>query len=238
MKNIKLIEDSLKKLNIDYNELQVGKLSAYYDILMEWNCKMNLTSIISEEDVITKHFIDSLLVAKVIDLRKINSLIDIGTGAGFPAIPIKILFPHIQMTLIDALNKRINFLNHLCKEIELEGVECIHGRAEQYGQNPSYREQFDLSVSRAVSQLSVLSEYCIPFVNIDGYFISYKSIESTDEINLSKNAIHILGGHLEGVKEVTLPFTEITRSFAVIKKVKGTDDKYPRKEGKPSKKPL
>lgn len=238
MDKIRLLEDSLKKLNISIDEDQKSKFSKYYSLLLEKNKVMNLTRITDEEEIITKHFVDSLMIAKVVDMEKVESLIDVGTGAGFPGIPIKIMWPEIKVTLLDSLDKRVGFLQEVIEELDLEGAKAIHGRAEDFGQDDNYREKFDLCASRAVADLSVLSEYCIPFVKEQGEFISYKADGSEEEIHNAKNAIEVLGGCLERIATETIPGTDIKRQFAVIRKIEKTDSKYPRKAGKPSKKPL
>lgn len=238
MDKIRLLEDSLKKLNISIDEDQKSKFSKYYSLLLEKNKVMNLTRITDEEEIITKHFVDSLMIAKVVDVEKVESLIDVGTGAGFPGIPIKIMWPEIKVTLLDSLDKRVGFLQEVIEELDLEGAKAIHGRAEDFGQDDNYREKFDLCASRAVADLSVLSEYCIPFVKEQGEFISYKADGSEEEIHNAKNAIEALGGSLERIATETIPGTDIKRQFAVIRKIEKTDSKYPRKAGKPSKKPL
>lgn len=238
MDKIRLLEDSLKKLNISIDEDQKSKFSKYYSLLLEKNKVMNLTRITDEEEIITKHFVDSLMIAKVVDMEKVESLIDVGTGAGFPGIPIKIMWPEIKVTLLDSLDKRVGFLQEVIEELDLEGAKAIHGRAEDFGQDDNYREKFDLCASRAVADLSVLSEYCIPFVKEQGEFISYKADGSEEEIHNAKNAIEVLGGSLERIATETIPGTDIKRQFAVIRKIEKTDSKYPRKAGKPSKKPL
>ena len=238
MDKIRLLEDSLKKLNISIDEDQKSKFSKYYSLLLEKNKVMNLTRITDEEEIIIKHFVDSLMIAKVVDMEKVESLIDVGTGAGFPGIPIKIMWPKIKVTLLDSLDKRVGFLQEVIEELDLEGAKAIHGRAEDFGQDDNYREKFDLCASRAVADLSVLSEYCIPFVKEQGEFISYKADGSEEEIHNAKNAIEVLGGCLERIATETIPGTDIKRQFAVIRKIEKTDSKYPRKAGKPSKKPL
>lgn len=238
MDKIRLLEDSLKKLNISIDEDQKSKFSKYYSLLLEKNKVMNLTRITDEEEIIIKHFVDSLMIAKVAEMEKVESLIDVGTGAGFPGIPIKIMWPEIKVTLLDSLDKRVGFLQEVIEELDLEGAKAIHGRAEDFGQDDNYREKFDLCASRAVADLSVLSEYCIPFVKEQGEFISYKADGSEEEIHNAKNAIEVLGGCLERIATETIPGTDIKRQFAVIRKIEKTDSKYPRKAGKPSKKPL
>ncbi len=199
---------------------------------------MNLTRITDEEEFIVKHFADSLIINKVIEMENIDSLIDVGTGAGFPGIPIKIIYPNIKVTLLDSLEKRVEFLKEVIDQLELEGIEAIHGRAEDLGQNENYREKYDLCVSRAVANLSVLSEYCIPFVKRQGVFVSYKAEGSDEEIYAARTVIEILGAGLNSVCTEQIPETDINRQFAIIKKISKTNVKYPRKAGKPSKKPL
>ena len=238
MDKIRLLEDSLKKLNLSIDEDQKSKFSKYYSLLLEKNKVMNLTRITDEEEIIIKHFVDSLMIAKVAEMEKVESLIDVGTGAGFPGIPIKIMWSKIKVTLLDSLDKRVGFLQEVIEELDLEGAKAIHGRAEDLGQDNNYREKFDLCASRAVADLSVLSEYCIPFVKEQGEFVSYKADGSEEEIHNAKNAIEVLGGCLERIATETIPGTDIKRQFAVIRKIEKTDSKYPRKAGKPSKKPL
>lgn len=228
----------LEKLNIELNEKQREQFHRYYELLVEWNKVMNLTGITEYDEVNEKHFVDSLAVAKVIDLKKIDTVLDIGTGAGFPGLPLKIAYPHLNVVLMDSLQKRINFLNTVVDELGLKNVENLHGRAEDYAKKVEYREQFDLCVSRAVANLSTLSEYCIPFTKVGGVFVSYKSGEIDQEVKDSGNAIKLLGGELEGIVKFQLPDTDISRSFVKIKKVAATKKKYPRKAGMPSKEPL
>lgn len=228
----------LEKLNIELNEKQREQFHRYYELLVEWNKVMNLTGITEYDEVNEKHFVDSLAVAKVIDLKKIDTVLDIGTGAGFPGLPLKIAYPHLNVVLMDSLQKRINFLNTVVDELGLKNVENLHGRAEDYAKKVEYREQFDLCVSRAVANLSTLSEYCIPFTKVGGVFVSYKSGEIDQEVKDSGNAIKLLGGELEEIVKFQLPDTDINRSFVKIKKVAATKNKYPRKAGMPSKEPL
>lgn len=228
----------LKELELELNETQLQQFERYYELLVEWNKVMNLTAITEYEEVYEKHFLDSLAIVKVEDINKVESIIDIGTGAGFPGIPLKIAFPHLKVVLLDSLNKRINFLNTVIEELGLENVETLHGRAEDYAKKAEYREQADLCVSRAVANLSTLSEYCLPYVKVDGKFIPYKSGEITTETDEAKKAVGILGGNVKKILKFHLPDSDITRSFVVIEKKKTTPKKYPRKAGLPSREPL
>ena len=228
----------LKELELELNETQLQQFERYYELLVEWNKVMNLTAITEYEEVYEKHFLDSLAIVKVEDINKVESIIDIGTGAGFPGIPLKIAFPHLKVVLLDSLNKRINFLNTVIEELGLENVETLHGRAEDYAKKAEYREQADLCVSRAVANLSTLSEYCLPYIKVDGKFIPYKSGEITTEADEAKKAVSILGGNVKKILKFHLPDSDITRSFVVIEKKKATPKKYPRKAGLPSREPL
>lgn len=233
-----LFENKLQELGIVLDERQKEQFATFYKLLIKWNKVMNLTGITEEEEVNEKHFIDSLSIVKTIDINKVDSVIDIGTGAGFPGIPLKIAFPHLKVVLLDSLNKRINFLNKVIEELELKDIETIHGRAEDFAKKEKYREKFDLCVSRAVANLATLSEYCIPYVDGKGLFIPYKSGEIDDEVAQSKKAIHLLGGKIEEIIKFQLPGSEISRSFVKIRKTQGTPKKYPRKAGLPTKEPL
>lgn len=229
---------SLEKLNIHLNEKQVYQFMKYYEMLIDTNKVMNLTAITDFDEVIDKHFVDSLGLIQAIDLNKELKVIDVGTGAGFPGIPLKIAFPELDILLLDSLNKRIHFLDQVISELGLENIQTIHGRAEDLGKNPLYREKFDLCVSRAVANLSTLSEYCVPFVKVDGYFISYKSGKVQEELDASRHAVDILGGKVEKCLNYALADTDMERSLVVIHKLKPTKKAYPRKAGKPSKEPL
>ena len=229
---------SLEKLNIHLNEKQVYQFMKYYEMLIETNKVMNLTAITDFDEVIDKHFVDSLALIQAMDLNKELKVIDVGTGAGFPGIPLKIAFPELDILLLDSLNKRIHFLDQVISELGLENIQTIHGRAEDFGKNPLYREKFDLCVSRAVANLSTLSEYCVPFVKVDGYFISYKSGKVQEELDASRHAVDILGGKVENCLNYALADTDMDRSLVVIHKLKPTKKAYPRKAGKPSKEPL
>ncbi len=231
-------DNQLKALNIVLNENQKKQFYRYYELLIEWNKVMNLTSITDFDEVNEKHFVDSLAIVKAIDMTNVESIIDIGTGAGFPGIPLKIVFPHLKVVLLDSLNKRIKFLNEVVRELSLKNVETLHGRAEDYAQKEEYREKFDLCVSRAVSNLSTLSEYCIPFVDVGGKFISYKSDNIEEELEKSIKAINVLGANIKNVVKFQLPDTNINRSMIMIKKIKSTNKMYPRKAGLPAKEPI
>lgn len=230
--------NKMKLFGIELSELQKNQFNRYYDLLIEWNDKINLTAITDKKDVIKKHFEDSLSITSVIDMNDIDSVIDVGTGAGFPGIPLKIVFPSLKLTLLDSLNKRINFLNTVVDELGLADVSAIHGRAEEYGRDVVYRESFDLCVSRAVANLSTLSEFCLPFVKVGGYFVSYKSEKADIEYIEAKNAINLLSGGNVRIEDVIITDTDLTRKMVLIEKLSPIDDKYPRRAGIPLKKPL
>lgn len=228
----------LKKLDIYLSEKQKWQFKKYYELLTEWNKVMNLTGIIDYDEVNEKHFVDSLAIVKSIELKKVNKMIDIGTGAGFPGIPLKIVFPQMHVVLLDSLNKRVKFLNMVIEEIGLQNIDTLHGRAEDYARQEKYRERFDLCVSRAVANLSTLCEYCIPYLRIGGIFISYKSGNIEEELRNSSRAIKVLGGEVEKNIIFQLPETDISRSFIKIKKRESTKKEYPRKAGIPAKEPM
>ena len=233
-----LFYDSINKLGLMLDEHQVAQFMEYYELLVEWNSFMNLTAITEFHEVCTKHFIDSLSLCKTIDCTREYTVIDVGTGAGFPGIPLKIAFPELKITLLDSLGKRVKFLNEVIERLGLGNIEAVHGRAEDFAKPQLLREQFDLCVSRAVANLSTLSEYCLPYVKVNGYFISYKSEKISDERQTAQKAIEILGGSIYDQKEFILPNSDIYRNLFQIKKVKATPKKYPRKAGLPSKEPL
>ena len=228
----------LEKIGITLNERQKQQFDKYYEMLVEWNKVMNLTGITEYDEVNLKHFTDSLTIARTQEMQKVQSVIDIGTGAGFPGIPLKIAFPHLKVVLLDSLNKRIKFLEAVIEELGLENISTIHGRAEDFAKKKEYRECFDLCVSRAVANLATLSEYCLPVVKVEGEFISYKSGDSDEEIRDAEFAVKVLGGKITDVDKFQLPGTDMGRSLVKIKKVKNTAGKYPRKAGLPSKEPL
>lgn len=233
----KLLIDACKNFGIELDSLKVSQFLKYMELMLLWNEKINLTAITQEKEIILKHFADSVSLLKFIDLKG-KSFIDVGTGAGFPGIPLKIAEPSAKVTLIDSLNKRINFLNTVISEISLSDIICIHTRAEEGGKNPDLREKFDVCVSRAVSELSVLAEYCLPFVKVGGTFVSFKGPDIKNELDNGKKSIDILGGEVETIENVKIPFTDIKHSLIMIKKVRQTPVKYPRKSGKASKSPI
>lgn len=234
---MKYLKECASKYDIELNEYQLEQFQIYYDMLIEKNKVMNLTSITEKKEVIIKHFLDSIILLKYVPLQN-QTILDIGTGAGFPGIPLKIVRPDCKITLLDSLNKRVGFLNDVIEILNLNDIAAIHGRAEDFARQREHREHYDFVVSRAVANLATLSEYCLPFVKLGGYFISYKSGTVEDEMNKGKSAIFLCGGKNEAVNYFTLPDNEDNRSFVHIKKVKGTPKIYPRKAGTPAKKPL
>lgn len=229
-------KNGLKELNIELTDLQLDQFIKYYEMLVEKNKVMNLTAITDFDEVIEKHFLDSLSLIKVKDLHTRTNVLDLGTGAGFPGIPLKIAFPELHITLMDSLNKRILFLQDVIDELGLENIEAIHGRAEEAAKNKNHREQYDLCVSRAVANISTLCEYCLPFIKVGGEFISYKSGNIDEELESAKKGIKILGGKTKEVFKFDL--NKQGRSFVIIDKIDKTPKAYPRKAGTPSKNPL
>lgn len=236
--SIRRFDQELELLGIRLTDVQKEQFDRYYELLIEWNKVMNLTGITEYEEVNLKHFTDSLTIVRIADMKNISTLIDVGTGAGFPGIPIKIVFPHVKVILLDSLNKRIKFLNQVIEELDLKNVVTLHGRAEDYAKKAEYREKIDLCVSRAVANLSTLSEYCLPFVRKGGYFVSYKSADSDEEIQQSEKALKILGGKIDKADKFILPGSDMRRALVRIEKVNHTPGKYPRKAGVPSKEPI
>lgn len=239
MKKIKDYVEQITEGQVLLTDVQLIQFEQYYDRLIEKNKVMNLTAITEREDVILKHFIDSLALARYVKLwEKEYKIIDVGTGAGFPGIPLKIAFPNLQVTLFDSLNKRIKFLQEMIDTLKLKEITAVHGRAEEGARDKNMREKYDFAVSRAVANMAVLSEYCIPFVKVGGYFIPYKTGTVEEEITQGKKAIQILGGKIEKIEKLMLPDSDISRSFVFIKKEKQTPKAYPRKAGTASKQPL
>lgn len=228
----------LEEKGISLSPQQLSQFDTYYKLLVEWNEKMNLTAITDEEEVYLKHFYDSITASFYVDLTQELSLCDVGAGAGFPSIPLKICFPNLKVTIVDSLNKRITFLQNLASELDLKNVNFVHDRAETFGKNADYREKFDLVTARAVARLSVLSELCLPLVKEGGMFMPMKAAAASEELEKGKKALQILGGKLEKVHSFSLPLEESERNILIINKIKPTPKKYPRKPGTPNKQPL
>lgn len=240
----KMIND-LESINIELTDHQIEQFDKYFNLLVKWNEVMNLTAITEFNDVCQLHFVDSIMAAPYFDFTKEGlTLIDVGTGAGFPGVPLKIVFPSLKVTLLDSLNKRLNFLNEVINELGLNedggSIETVHGRAEDFSKAKGgvLREKFDIGTARAVANMSTLSEYILPYVKVGGSFVAYKSNKINEEIDLSKSAIKILGGTLSSVNNTFLPGSDIERSIVIINKSKSTPKLYPRKAGLPSKQPL
>ena len=225
-----------EQIDITFEKSQIEQFYKYMNLLIEWNEKINLTAIIEPEEIILKHFIDSLTICKYIENNA--TLADVGTGAGFPGIPLKIYRPDIKITLVDSLNKRINFLNEVINNLELKNIVTIHSRVEDYGKNKNYREKYDYVTARAVANLNTLSEYLVPIVKVNGKAICMKGNDVQDEVDNAKHAIKILGGTVEKVDYFKLPNSDISRNIIVVKKVNNTPARFPRKAGMPSKEPL
>lgn len=228
----------LNSLKLQLSEEKLKQFLTYYELLVEKNKVMNLTAITDFQEVVSKHFLDSLSLVKVVDLNQVEKVLDVGTGAGFPGIPLKIAFPHLKITLVDSVNKKVSFLQEVTENIGLHNIEVLHERVEDLGHNENYRESFDLVVSRAVSALPVLAEYCIPFVKTGGHFVSYKAGNIQDELAGGKKAIQVLGGKLLRNIHFQIPGTEIDRTLLLIEKEKPCGKKYPRKAGVPTKTPI
>ena len=233
-----LLLESAQALGIALSETQTDQFMQYLSLLLEWNEKMNLTAITDPVEVVQKHFIDCISVLPHLDLQGGETMIDVGTGAGFPGVPLKIANPALQVTLLDALQKRLTFLDTLTQSLDLSDVTLVHSRAEDGGQNPDLREQFDLCVSRAVANLAVLLEYCLPFVKVGGKLAALKGPDATQEIEQAQNALQIVGGKVTAVIPITIPHTDLQHQLVLVEKIAPTPQRYPRKAGKISKKPL
>lgn len=233
-----LLLESAQALGIALSETQTDQFMQYLSLLLEWNEKMNLTAITDPVEVVQKHFIDCISVLPHLDLQGDETIIDVGTGAGFPGVPLKIASPALQVTLLDALQKRLTFLDTLTQSLQLSDVTLVHSRAEDGGQNPELREQFDLCVSRAVANLAVLLEYCLPFVKVGGRLAALKGPDAAQEIEQAQNALQTLGGKVTAVIPVTIPHTDLQHQLVLVEKISSTPQRYPRKAGKISKKPL
>ncbi|MEA2087574.1 MAG: 16S rRNA (guanine(527)-N(7))-methyltransferase RsmG [Candidatus Caldatribacteriota bacterium] len=236
-----ILIDGALKMGISLHKEQINKFSRYLELLIQWNQKINLTSLKTPREIISKHFLDSIscieVMDKYVDIEGI-SIIDVGTGAGFPGIPIKIVYPSISLSLLEARKKKTIFLEKIVEEMNFQQVEILNGRAEVFGKCPDHREKYDIVLSRAVALLSTLSEYCLPLVRVGGFFIAQKGRSYKEEINKALRTIPLLGGELIGVENIQIPFINQERHLLVIKKIKDTPSKYPRKEGLPQKRPL
>lgn len=236
--NINLLKKILEDCLIEDTENIINRFIIYQEMVLEWNKKINLTSIIEEDDFVIKHFIDSIMCCHFKDIKEAKLVADVGTGAGFPGIPLAIIYPDKEFHLIDSLNKRLKFLQEVVNELKLKNVILIHGRAEDIGKDEKYRERYDLVLSRAVARLNVLSEYCLPLVKIKGTFASFKSQDAKEEANESKNAIQLLGGELDFIQEDLTKEKLLNHMIIYIKKIKNTPKNYPRKAGEPTKSPI
>lgn len=230
-----LLKEGAERYGVQTDERMISEFMQYKSLLLEWNEKMNLTAIEEDRDVIVKHFIDSLSIVPF--LGNIHNIIDVGTGAGFPGIPLKIAIPSLEVILLDSLDKRVGFLNTAISSLKLQGISAVHSRAEDAGMSQKYREKFDAATARAVASLPVLLEYCLPLVRIGGIFVAMKG-SSSEEIAASEKALDVLGGKIEEVKEFSLPYSDMKRNVIIVRKLRQTPTKYPRKAGKPSKEPL
>ncbi|RBP05001.1 16S rRNA (guanine(527)-N(7))-methyltransferase RsmG [Rossellomorea aquimaris] len=236
--NVNEFQSMLEEKGISLSPEQLNQFERYYELLVEWNEKMNLTAITEKEDVYLKHFYDSISAAFYVDLTEVTTLCDVGAGAGFPSIPLKICFPHLHISIVDSLNKRITFLNHLSDELGLDHTNFYHDRAETFGKNKAHREKYDMVTARAVARMSVLSELCLPLVKKGGLFVAMKASNVKEELSNAKKAIGMLGGQTDKMYSFVLPEEESERNIVKIDKVKETPNKYPRKPGTPNKLPL
>ncbi|MBU3091155.1 16S rRNA (guanine(527)-N(7))-methyltransferase RsmG [Clostridium sp. CM028] len=238
MKYFDILNKASSNEGLEFSEKKYEQFMKYKDLIKEWNEKVNLTAIKEDEEIVKKHFIDSMKVFKFDQLKNAKNVIDIGTGGGFPGIPMKIIKPEVNIVLLDSLNKRVKFLNEVINSLQLENIKAIHGRAEDFAQEIQYREKFDVAVSRAVANLTVLSEYCIPYVKVGGYFVAMKGPAVEEEIKQSKNAIRMLGGRIEHIEKVQIEDSDLNHNLVIISKISQTHRKYPRKAGMVTKEPL
>ena len=236
--DMRLLTDGCAQMGLDLNEMQVSRFKKYISLLLEWNHKFNLTAITDPKEIIVQHFLDSLSVLKLDRIKENASVMDMGSGAGFPGIPVKIMIPGIRLTLVDAVQKKTLYLKEVIRQLELEESEAIHARAEDLGRMESRREKYDVVLSRAVAELRVLTEYCLPFARTGGYFVSHKGPAVAEEVRNAEKAIRILGGQMERVEKMQVPYSEKTHILVVIKKTTKSPAKYPRAAGKPKKSPL
>lgn len=235
---MKQLENALNNLSIPYSADTIDKFERYMERIIEWNDKVNLTAITEREEFIKKHFIDSVLCYSFPEMIKANSLIDVGTGAGFPGVPLALLYPEKKFILMDSLNKRLKIIDEICTDLKINNVITLHGRAEDLGKNKVHREKYDICVSRAVANLATLSEYCLPFIKVGGAFLAYKGMKAEEEIKDANKAIQLLGGKLIDERKVHLAEFDLEHNIIVIEKNKNTPAKFPRKAGTPSKEPL
>lgn len=238
MEYFDLLNEASNNEGLKFDQNKYDQFMLYKDLIKEWNEKINLTAIKEDEAIVKKHFIDSMKVFKFDQLKNAKNVIDIGTGGGFPGIPMKIIKPEVNIVLLDSLNKRIIFLEEVIKRLDLKNIKAIHGRAEDFAKEKQYREKFDVAVSRAVANLTVLSEYCIPYVKVGGYFVAMKGPAVEEEIKASKNAIRMLGGQIEHIEKVQIEGSDLNHNLVIIKKISQTHKKYPRKAGMVTKEPL
>lgn len=238
MDYLSILEEACRDIGLELTKEQYEQFMKYKDLIQEWNKKVNLTSIKEDEEIVKKHFIDSIKIFKFEEVKNAKRIIDIGTGGGFPGIPMKIVNPDCEMVLLDSLNKRVNFLNIVINDLGLKNISTIHGRAEDFAVKPEYREKFDIVVSRAVANMTVLSEFCLPYVNLGKHFVALKGPSVDEELNESKRALSILGGEVEKLIPVKIEDSDLEHNLVVIKKVKNTPKQYPRKAGTANKKPL
>lgn len=238
MNNLDILKQGIEYFGLDANEIVLNNFKKYRELLVQWNQKMNLTGIEDEKEVFIKHFLDSISTVTNGYVKNEMSLIDVGTGAGFPGLPLKICLPKLKVTLLDSLNKRINFLQEVAKEIEIDDIEFIHGRAEDFGKKEEYREQFDIATARAVAGLPVLMEFCVPFIKVGGYFVCLKGPNANLELEESKVAMEVLGVEYIEKIDIKLPEVDLHHNILVFKKIRNTPSKYPRKAGKVSKNPI